>query len=482
MQRARSCCATRSNADRSTATESGTAARPGVPSDAARRRRARPARFRCSRIPLDENAAEVRTLLGTAYARSGDVERGLTLLHEAKASTTSVRLRAEIALGVALAHYARRDFALAERALDAVAPSAAPSTRARSNAAAGSRSAVASFRPRWKRSKRRWPSWTGRRSATPFSRPNLVMVLGNLAVELLDEPRWDEVVRRGESIAWEGPGLAYYRFWQSHERIDDGRDVRPSAGGPTRRAERGAESPLERVSHVRALPPRGGCCSRTKSLLGYADLAGTRSRRVRCDRVSTLRAFEEINLVAVVVATLAQIGDAARCGRDVRASGADVARVFSFGRTADRRNPSSAATWGTSRASSPTPTMTRSPRATAIGILSRVRSDRSAAPRAARGAASGQAHGDPRRWPMSTRCQSPAGDLVGASSQPRPCNQRRRGTDLRRPLTSATRRARAVYEGRSTAEIAVHRGRSTQTFATRWRRCSRRSASTGRAR
>ena len=61
-------------------------------------------------------------LLGTAYARSGDVERGLAILGEASrgAAGTDPSIRSEIALGIALAHYQRRDFAQAERALDDV--------------------------------------------------------------------------------------------------------------------------------------------------------------------------------------------------------------------------------------------------------------------------------------------------------------------------------------------------------------------------
>lgn len=50
------------------------------------------------------------------------------------------------------------------------------------------------------------------------------------------------------------------------------------------------------------------------ALLGYADLAATIREEFEAIDLSALRAFEEINLAAVVVATLAQIGDADGAG------------------------------------------------------------------------------------------------------------------------------------------------------------------------
>ena len=61
-------------------------------------------------------------LLGTAYARSGDVERGIAVLHDAAstAAVADVELRSEIALGIALARYNAGDLAAAETELHRV--------------------------------------------------------------------------------------------------------------------------------------------------------------------------------------------------------------------------------------------------------------------------------------------------------------------------------------------------------------------------
>ena len=63
-------------------------------------------------------------LLGTAYVRGGDAERGLALLHDAArtASADDVALRSEIALGVALARYGAGDLVAAVRELERVDP------------------------------------------------------------------------------------------------------------------------------------------------------------------------------------------------------------------------------------------------------------------------------------------------------------------------------------------------------------------------
>ena len=160
-----------------------------------------------------DHAAELRTLLGTAYARSGDVERGLTLLEEADVWATSVELRSEIALGIALAHYAKRDFARAEDSLAAVDASSllvharALECRGWIAKCRGAFPAAVSFFEAALEELDRSPQ------RDRFLEANLVMVLGNLAVELLDSARWGDVARRAASIAWDGLGMSYYRFW-----------------------------------------------------------------------------------------------------------------------------------------------------------------------------------------------------------------------------------------------------------------------------
>jgi tetratricopeptide (TPR) repeat protein len=256
-----------------------------------------------------EHAAEVRTLLGTAYARSGDVERGLTLLQEADALSKSDQSRAEIALGVALAHYARRDFALAEKALDAVDPSAT----AEHARALECRGWIAKCRGAFPAAVSAFEAALAELDRSPqrddFLEANLVMVLGNLAVELLDSARWDEIERRAERIAWDGIGMSYYRFWHQlnvsmmAEMYGRPREALQAA----RSAALGSPSNAFRTfAHCR----RAAVLLAYEELLGYADLAATIREEFDAIDLSALRAFEEINLAAVVVATLAQIGDA----------------------------------------------------------------------------------------------------------------------------------------------------------------------------
>jgi hypothetical protein len=69
-------------------------------------------------------ALTVQLLLGAAEIRLGDVDAGLVRLDTAQitAVTAHPTIRSEIALGRALAHYARRDYAAATTALRRVSP------------------------------------------------------------------------------------------------------------------------------------------------------------------------------------------------------------------------------------------------------------------------------------------------------------------------------------------------------------------------
>ena len=256
-----------------------------------------------------DQAVEVRALLGTAYARSGDVERGLSLLEEANVVATSVELRSEIALGIALAHYAKRDFSRAEDSLAAVDASSilvharALECRGWIAKCRGAFPAAVSFFEAALTELDRSPQ------RDRFLEANLMMVLGNLAVELLDLRRWEDVARRAASIAWDGLGMSYYRFWHLMNE-----SMMAEMGGRPREALQAARSAalgspsnaFRTFAHCR----RAAVLLAYEELLGYADLAATIREEFDAIDLSALRAYEEINLAAVVVATLAQIGDA----------------------------------------------------------------------------------------------------------------------------------------------------------------------------
>lgn len=251
-------------------------------------------------------------LLGTAYARSGDVERGLALLREAArtASADDVALRSEIALGIALARYNGGDLVSAEHELEHVDPgSEVVYARAlelrgwiakRRGDFAGAAQCFEAALAQLDRSHQR----------DRFSEASVVTALGNIAIELLDEARWDAMRRRGERVAWDGEAMAYYRFWHEMNRsIGDETYGRPrEALQAARKAAAVAPSDAFRIfAHCR----RAAVLLAYDELLGYEDLAATIRAEFDAIDIGALHAFEEVNLPAVIVATLASIGDAA---------------------------------------------------------------------------------------------------------------------------------------------------------------------------
>ncbi|HYW52896.1 MAG TPA: hypothetical protein VE826_02945 [Dongiaceae bacterium] len=251
-------------------------------------------------------------LLGTAYVRGGNVQHGLALLHDAArtASTDDVALRSEIALGIALARYNVGDLVAAERELDHVDPrSEVVYVRAlelrgwiakRRSDFLGAAECFEAALAELDRS----------RQHDRFAEASIVTALGNIAVELLDEARWNAMRRRGEPVVWDGEAMAYYRFWHEMNRsMGDETYGRPrDALQAARKAAAAAPSHAFRIfAHCR----RAAVLLAYDELLAYEDLAATIRAEFDAIDVGALHAFEEVNLPAVIVATLASIGDAA---------------------------------------------------------------------------------------------------------------------------------------------------------------------------
>jgi DNA-binding CsgD family transcriptional regulator len=256
-----------------------------------------------------ERAVEVRALLGTAYARNGDATRGLMLLNAASAASITAESRSEIALGVALAQYASANFAAAETALAGV-DSSVMLLHAR---ALELRGWIARHFGRFADATVFFESALAELDRSPLRDPfleaNLIAVLGNLAVELLDIAHWEAIARRAQSVTWHGTGMAYYRFWhRMNSSMVDELCGRPAqALQAARSASVGAPSSAFRIfAHCR----RAAVLFAYDERLGYADLAATVREEFEAIDLTDLHAFEEVNLVPVVAATLAQIGDA----------------------------------------------------------------------------------------------------------------------------------------------------------------------------
>jgi DNA-binding CsgD family transcriptional regulator len=116
--------------------------------------------------------------------------------------------------------------------------------------------------------------------------------------------------KRGDRIAWDGKAMAYYRFWHEMNRsMGDETYGRPrDALHAARKAAAAAPSDAFRIfAHCR----RAAVLLAYDELLGYEDLAATIRAEFDAIDIGALHAFEEVNLPAVIVATLASIGDAA---------------------------------------------------------------------------------------------------------------------------------------------------------------------------
>ncbi len=259
-----------------------------------------------------DEGATATMLLGTAYGRSGDVERGLAILGDAsrRASQADPSIRSEIALGIALAHYQRREFERAELALRDVDPGSdliyARALECRGWIAKVQndfRAAVAAFEASLAQLDRC-------RQFDRFLEANLVTTLGYIAVELLDFTRWDALRERARMMSWESPGVQYYRFWfemnrsMAHEIAGRPRDALQAARNAAACAPSDAFGLFAHCRRAAVLFSYG-------ELLGFEDLAAFIRAEFEAIDLRLLHAFEEINLPVVVAETLALIGDGA---------------------------------------------------------------------------------------------------------------------------------------------------------------------------
>jgi DNA-binding CsgD family transcriptional regulator/predicted negative regulator of RcsB-dependent stress response len=257
-------------------------------------------------------AVTAAMLLGTAYARSGETSRGLAVLDaaaaRAEATGAETEIRSEIALGVALALYQRRDFEAAANALAGVAPASGVVyaralecrgwiAKARGDLAAAAAAFEAAL-AQLDRSHQR----------DRFLEANLVATAAYLAVEVLDFARYDALLIRAQAVPWETSGLEYNRFWlemtrsMADEIAGRPREALEAARNATRCAPSSAFRAFAECRRASVLFAYG-------ELLGYEDLAAAIRAELEAIGVRSLHEFEEINLPVMVAETLAVIGD-----------------------------------------------------------------------------------------------------------------------------------------------------------------------------
>ncbi len=401
-------------------------------------------------------------LLGTAYARSGDVERGLAILADewTEAATAEPAIRSEIALGIALAHYQRHDLARAESALRDV-DSNSDIVYAR---ALECRGWIAKVRNDFPAAVAEFEASLAQldacRQFDRFLEANLVTTLSYIAVELLDFERWTALRERAHGVRWESSGLEYYRFWfEMNRSMADEVEGRPrEALHAARDAAAYAPSNAFRLF---AQCRRAAVLFSYGELLGFEDLATFIRTEFEAIDLRLLHAFEEINLAVVVAETLALIGDGkgatAALHRLDTLSPAQLMQLhdepmkraylfFVEGLVADANSDAFRA---------------QHRYRDALSIFTEIGMTRRALLAALR---LGELNGDPallayvaehaRRLPQSSWIRVESGRLAAWQTDP-----------LLAELTRAEREVlELLYEGRSTAEVATIRGRSTQTI------------------
>jgi DNA-binding CsgD family transcriptional regulator len=206
-----------------------------------------------ARIPCKpDEALTVRMLSGAAYVRRGDLQRGLEDLVAVQAESGRAHrtIRSEVALNIALAHYGRRHFDEAERALAGV-ESDADIVHAR---ALQYRGWIAFARADSDRATMFFISALEAldrcRHYDRFLEVGCIRALAHLAVERLDRRTWSIVEARRARIDWSQTELPEAQFWIAYCAATFASDLQGNtiaAAREAREAERAAPTPAYRV-------------------------------------------------------------------------------------------------------------------------------------------------------------------------------------------------------------------------------------------
>lgn len=234
---------------------------------------------------IDESIS-VRMLAGAAHVRRGDVDEGLARLVAAQSDAASAHrtIRSEIALNVGLAHYARRDFTAAERAISKVANDAdlvsARAIQYRAWIALGrdhTGRAAALFGAALE-------ALAECRHHDRFFEANCVRALAHLALERFDRDIWALVLVHRARIDWSANGLAQPRYFIAYCAAGYQLDVEGNpleAAREAREAERIATSDAYRAQ---ARCKRAAIARGAGELLSHRDHVESASELFeRCD-------------------------------------------------------------------------------------------------------------------------------------------------------------------------------------------------------
>jgi DNA-binding CsgD family transcriptional regulator len=140
---------------------------------------------------------------------------------------------------------------------------------------------------------------------------NLLTILGNFAVEALAIDEWFDLEQRRLNLETVSAPPAWSRFWHAMNRsiaaeIEGlGSDALIHAREAMRAAPSAAFALLAQCRRAEVLHAYG-------EMMGFADIASEIYERLQELETATLRAFEEVNVIAVVAETLAMLGDHVR--------------------------------------------------------------------------------------------------------------------------------------------------------------------------
>jgi Tetratricopeptide repeat len=169
-------------------------------------------------FPLEESIT-ARMLLGEAYLRAGDLERGASILEpldiEAETRRAHPSIRSEIAVARALYYFQLRNYDAAEAVLDHVLPS----TDIIYARALEYRGWIATARTAYDRATAHFKQALSHldkcRHADRFVEANCLHALASLAGERLDIETANFVRERAARVDWSASGLSTARFWIS---------------------------------------------------------------------------------------------------------------------------------------------------------------------------------------------------------------------------------------------------------------------------
>jgi DNA-binding CsgD family transcriptional regulator len=220
-----------------------------------------------------DESITTRMLTGAAHVRRGDLDDGLAILLAAAADARAAHptIRSEISLNIGLAHFGRRDFQAAERALLSVARDA-DLVYAR---AVQYRAWIAIALGKNERAARLFAAALQQldecRHHDAYFEANCTRALAHLVLERLDRETWSIVESRRARIDWTAQGLAEPHFWIAYCAASYRLDADDDLAGASREARFAEAAAPTDAYRVQARCKRAAIARRAGELNAHRD-------------------------------------------------------------------------------------------------------------------------------------------------------------------------------------------------------------------